>query len=74
MLTFDDLNDAQRAAVTFPFDRALKVTAGAGTGKTAVITFRFLEALDKIPGISPSGILCLTFTERAARSMRIGPR
>ncbi len=70
MLTFEDLNEAQQEAVRFPFDRALKVTAGAGTGKTTVITFRFLEALKRIPGASPSSILCLTFTERAAESMR----
>jgi DNA helicase-2/ATP-dependent DNA helicase PcrA len=70
MLTFKDLNDAQKDAVTFLFKGALKVTAGAGTGKTTVITFRFLEALKNLPGISPSRILCLTFTERAADSMR----
>ncbi len=70
MLTFDDLNEAQREAVRFPFDRALKVTAGAGTGKTTVVTFRFLEALRNIPGASPSSMLCLTFTDRAAGSMR----
>jgi len=70
MLEFDRLNKAQQEAAKFPFDGALKVTAGAGTGKTSVIVFRFLEMLKRIPGISPSGILCLTFTDRAAESMR----
>jgi DNA helicase-2/ATP-dependent DNA helicase PcrA len=70
MLEFSQLNNAQREAVAYPFDRALKITAGAGTGKTSVITFRFLEALKRIPRLSPSGILCLTFTDRAADSMR----
>ncbi len=70
MLSPDKLNEAQKKAVEFPFDRALKVTAGAGTGKTTVVTFRFLDALKRIPGAKPSNILCLTFTDRAAQSMR----
>lgn len=70
MLSFEDLNQAQQDAATFPFKGALRVSAGAGTGKTTVITFRFLEALKRIPGASPSNILCLTFSDRAAGSMR----
>src|SRR5438552_16788557 len=47
---------------------AVRVVAGAGTGKTAVIAERFRRLV--ATGISPASILVMTFTERAAREMR----
>ena len=46
----------------------VRVVAGAGTGKTAVIAERFRRLVAR--GVSPDAILVMTFTERAAREMR----
>ena len=62
-------NDAQRRAIEFPIDTPLKVVAGAGTGKTAVLTERFVRIVEN-HGIPPSRILALTFTKKAAAEMR----
>jgi DNA helicase-2/ATP-dependent DNA helicase PcrA len=64
------LNNAQRKAVEFPIYRPLKVIAGAGTGKTAVLTERFVHIV-KHHQISPSRILALTFTRKAAAEMEM---
>ena len=62
-----ELNDAQRAAVTYNDGPAL-VIAGAGSGKTRVLVYKLLYLIDS--GYHPKGLMALTFTNKAAREMR----
>ena len=68
MNIFENLNESQRKAVEH-IDGAMLILAGAGSGKTKTITTRLAYLISSV-GISPQNILTLTFTNKAANTMK----
>lgn len=58
------LNKNQKEAATY-LDSHLRIIAGAGSGKTRVVTYRIAYLIDEI-GVDPRKILAITFTNKAA--------
>ena len=68
MITYSQLNENQRAAVTSDASH-IRIIAGAGSGKTRVLTMRIAYLIEQL-GVRPYHILAITFTNKAAREMK----
>ena len=64
----EDLNEEQYKAVCTT-EGYLRVLAGAGTGKTKTLAYRYAYLLTAL-GMSPKAVLCVTFSNKASREMR----
>ena len=62
------LNKNQKEAATY-LDSHLRIIAGAGSGKTRVVTYRIAYLIDEV-GVDPHKILAITFTNKAANEMK----
>lgn len=68
MIKYSELNDRQKEAVT-DNSKHIRIIAGAGSGKTRVLTMRIAYLIEKL-NVNPYNILAITFTNKAAREMK----